>query len=96
MLAAFWVVHHRHFYYLNSVDTPVLWLNIIILIFVVLVPFTTNVSGDYSNVQIAVILFHLNLLILGLLFFVQWQYIVRHPSFAGTIPKEHTHKQVVA
>ena len=96
VLASFWVVHHRHFHYLNSVDTPVLWLNIVILIFVVLVPFTTDVSGDYSDVQIAVILFHLNLLILGLLFFVQWQYIVRHPSLAGTIPKEYTKKQVVA
>ena len=96
VLASFWVVHHRHFHYLNSVDTAVLWLNIVILIFVVLVPFTTNVSGNYSDVQIAVILFHLNLFILGLLFFVQWQYIVRHPSLAGTIPKEHTRKQVVA
>ena len=95
VLASFWVVHHRHFHYLNSVDTAVLWLNIVILIFVVLVPFTTNVSGDYSDVQIAVILFHLNLLILGLLFFVQWQYIVRHPSIAGIIVK-YTNKQVVA
>lgn len=95
VLASFWVVHHRHFHYLNAVDTPILWLNIVILIFVVLVPFTTNVSGDYSDVQIAVILFHLNLLMLGLLFFIQWQYLVRHPTLAGTIPIDLTPKQAV-
>ncbi|MDD4484844.1 MAG: TMEM175 family protein, partial [Methanoregula sp.] len=80
ILASFWIVHHEHFHYLKSVNGWVLWLNIFILIFVVLVPFSTNLSGDYSHVMIAPLIFHLNMLALGILFLVQWQYIIRRPA----------------
>jgi uncharacterized membrane protein len=80
ILASFWIVHHEHFHFLRSVNKIVLWLNVLILIFVVLVPFSTNLSGDYSHVQIAALMFHANMLILGLLFLIQWQYIIRRPA----------------
>jgi uncharacterized membrane protein len=80
ILASFWIVHHEHFHFLHSVNKIVLWLNVLILIFVVLVPFSTNLTGDYSHVQIANLVFHFNMLILGLLFLIQWQYFIRCPS----------------
>jgi len=80
VLASFWIVHHEHFHYLRSVNGWVLWLNIFILIFVVLVPFSTNLSGDYPHVPIAPFIFHLNMLALGTLFLIQWQYIIRRPA----------------
>ena len=80
ILASFWIVHHEHFHFLRSVNKTVLWLNILILIFVVLVPFSKNLAGDYSHVQIANLIFHVNMLILGLLFLTQWQYIIRCPA----------------
>jgi Predicted integral membrane protein len=80
VLASFWIVHHEHFHYLKSVNGWVLWLNIFILIFVVLVPFSTNLSGDYPHVPIAPFIFHLNMLALGTLFLIQWQYIIRRPA----------------
>ena len=80
VLASFWIVHHEHFHYLRSVNGWVLWLNIFILIFVVLVPFSTNLSGDYPHVPIAPFIFHLNMLALGTLFLLQWQYIIRRPA----------------
>jgi uncharacterized membrane protein len=79
LLAVFWTVHHRHFHHLHTINSRVLWLNIFILIFIVLVPFSTSVSGDYPDVQIAVLLFHLNLLAIGLLFFAHWYYITHAP-----------------
>ncbi|MFA5236758.1 MAG: TMEM175 family protein [Methanoregula sp.] len=80
ILASFWIVHHEQFHYLREVNMWVLWLNIFILIFVVLVPFSTNLSGDYSHVMIAPLIFHLNMLALGLLFLIQWQYIIHRPA----------------
>jgi len=50
------------------------------LIFVVLVPFSTNLSGDYPHVMIAPLIFHINMLALGTLFLVQWQYIIHRPA----------------
>jgi uncharacterized membrane protein len=79
LLAVFWIVHHRHFHFLHTIDSRVLWLNIGILICIVLVPFTTSVSGDYPDVQIAVGIFHLNLLAIGLFFTAHWYYITHTP-----------------
>jgi uncharacterized membrane protein len=79
LLAVFWILHHRHFHYLHTIDSRVLWINLFILICIVLVPFSTSVSGDYPDVQIAVILFHTNLLAIGLLFAVHWYYITHAP-----------------
>lgn len=84
ILAGFWIVHHRQFHYLRSVNAVVLWLNIFILIFVVLVPFSTNLSGDYPHVPIAPLIFHLNMLAIGILFLIQWQYILRRPALLAT------------
>ena len=80
ILASLWIVHHEHFHFLRSVNKVVLWLNVLILIFVVLVPFSTNLSGNYPHVPIAPLIFHANMLILSCLFLVQWQYIIRRPS----------------
>ena len=80
ILASLWIVHHEHFHFLRSVNKIVLWLNILILIFVVLVPFSTNLSGAYSHVPIAPLIFHTNMLILSCLFLVQWQYIIHRPA----------------
>ncbi|HVP96431.1 TMEM175 family protein [Methanoregula sp.] len=80
ILASLWIVHHEHFHFIRSVNKIVLWLNILILIFVVLVPFSTNLSGAYPHVPIAPLIFHANMLILSSLFLVHWQYIIRRPA----------------
>jgi uncharacterized membrane protein len=77
VLALFWLEHHRQFYYVRLADPAILWLNVAILIFIVLIPFTTDISGDYGGVQIAVLLFHVNFLAIGTLFLTQWVYLSR-------------------
>ncbi|MDO9324497.1 MAG: TMEM175 family protein [Methanoregula sp.] len=77
VLITFWIEHHRQFHYLRIVDPTILSLNVAILIFTVLIPFTTDVAGNYDRVEIAVILFHANILIIGALFVAHWKYISR-------------------
>ena len=77
VLALLWIEHHRQFHYLRIVDPTILRFNIAILIFIVLIPFTTDVAGAYDGVRIAVLLFHVNILIVGALFLGQWMYICR-------------------
>jgi uncharacterized membrane protein len=83
VLASFWLVHHRQFHYVRIVDPALVWLTLLILTFTVLMPFTTNVSGDYPDVQAAVVLFHTNLFILGALFFTHWYYLVTNPQLTS-------------
>jgi uncharacterized membrane protein len=77
VLALFWIEHHRQFHYLRIIDPTILRFNVALLIFIVLIPFTTDVSGAYDGVMIAVLLFHINILIVGALFLGQWMYICR-------------------
>lgn len=77
ILAFFWIEHHRQFHYLRIVDPTILRFNIATLIFIVLIPFTTDMAGAYDGVRIAVLLFHVNILIVGSLFLGQWMYIGR-------------------
>jgi uncharacterized membrane protein len=83
ILASFWLVHHRQFHYIRTVDPAIVWITLLILAFTVMMPFTTNVSGDYPDVQVAVVLFHTNLFILGMLFFTHWWYLVNNPHLTS-------------
>jgi uncharacterized membrane protein len=83
VLAFFWIEHHRQFHYMRIIDPTILRFNVAILIFIVLIPFTTDVSGAYDGVLIAVLLFHLNILIVGGLFLGQWMYICRRSHLCG-------------
>ena len=74
LLAIFWVVHHQHFYHIKRADTKLLWINIFSLLFVVLIPFTTSVYGEYPGLTVAAIFFEANILVLGLIKYVQWSY----------------------
>ena len=75
ILASFWLNHHRHFHFVRSVDSRLLWINIFLLISIVFIPFSTDIAGDYPDVRIAVLLFHINILIVGLFFAYQVSYI---------------------
>jgi uncharacterized membrane protein len=83
VLAAFWLVHHRQFHFVRTVDQGLVRITLFILAFIVLMPFTTNISGDYSDVQVAVDLFHANMFVIGLLFLVHWQYLIRNPAITS-------------
>jgi uncharacterized membrane protein len=78
LLAIFWIVHHQQFHVIRRTDRSHIWINIGILMFVALVPFTTDVAGDYSRQTLAELLFSANLLVLGLLFLLNWTYACWH------------------
>jgi uncharacterized membrane protein len=86
VLALFWMGHHRQFHFVHKIDPALLWINILILISIVFVPFSTDVAGDYPDVMDAALLFHANMFIVGLLFFVQWRYICRHEHLCEPVP----------
>ena len=80
VLASFWHMHNRQFHYVRRVDSGVMRITLFILASVVLMPFTTNISGDYSDARVAVGLFHVNMFSLGLCFLIHWWYLTRNPD----------------
>jgi uncharacterized membrane protein len=86
VLALFWLSHHRQFHFVQKVDPTLLWINVFILISIVFVPFSTDIAGDYPDVLSAVLLLHTNMLIVGLLFAIQWRHICRHEHLCDPVP----------
>jgi uncharacterized membrane protein len=80
IIASFWLSHHRIVRRVQYVNDRLIWINIVFLFFIVLIPFSTTISGDYSNVLEAVLFFHGNLLVASLLLALMWWYIVRHAA----------------
>ena len=77
ILAGFWLSHHRQFHFVRVIDSRLLWINIFLLISLVFIPFSTDVAGDYPDILVAVLLFHLNIIIIGLIFSYHAHYIFR-------------------
>lgn len=77
LLALFWRINHSQFYVIKKTDQALVWINILWLLFVALVPFSTNLVGDYGYLQVPMIFFNLNLLVIGLLYNLNWYYAVR-------------------
>ena len=89
-LAAFWIGHHQEFHHIRRATSSLLWLNILTLMLVALIPFTTAVSGDYPNVRIAVQIFELNMLAVGLVYYWQWSYAThRHRLVDADLNSAH-------
>jgi len=74
ILAAFWVTHHIQFHHIRFVDRTFLWLNIISLMFVAFVPFTSSLAGFFLSSRLAAAVFEIHLLVIGLFFHLQWRY----------------------
>ncbi|MEN6610092.1 MAG: TMEM175 family protein, partial [Methanoregulaceae archaeon] len=81
ILGAFWMAHHTMHHRVEIVDRTYIWLNLGTLFFITLLPFTTSFSGDFSHVALASVLFSLNLLAIGIGFFLQWEYGIASGRF---------------
>lgn len=78
-LGGFWYAHQTQFKSIKRVDPPLFWLNIFMMMFIALVPFSTSLAGDYGEVQIPALVMEINILILGIMFYVHWSYVASRP-----------------
>ncbi|HEY2053222.1 MAG TPA: TMEM175 family protein [Solirubrobacterales bacterium] len=61
VIARFWVVHHSFFSEVKAFDSRLIALNMLYLGFLVLIPFSSQVLGDYGGQLPAVIVYSANL-----------------------------------
>jgi uncharacterized membrane protein len=78
VLGKLWLSHHRFFGSLGRFDGTLLALNLLYLAFVALVPFTSDLLGNYSGESVAVVAYALNLAAVSLVFTISVRYSVRH------------------
>jgi uncharacterized membrane protein len=77
VLGLFWVRHQMQFKDIRFADRNLMWINIFFLMFVAIIPFTTSMMVEYTNNHISIQVYCVNLIILGLLLIVHWEYAIR-------------------
>jgi len=61
VIARFWIVHHSFFSEVKAFDGKLIGLNMLYLGFLVLIPFSSKVLGEYGGVFASVVLYSANL-----------------------------------
>ena len=68
----YWTIHHRMFGYVTSFDAKVIWLNLLMLFFIALLPFTTTLTSEYGYLVKSFMFYWINVGLIGLIsFFIQ-------------------------
>jgi uncharacterized membrane protein len=61
VIARFWLVHHSFFSEVKAFNSRLIGLNMLYLGFIVLIPFSSNVLGEYGGSLPAVVVYSVNL-----------------------------------
>lgn len=80
-----WVAHHAMFERISSVDRPLLFLNLGLLLVIGFIPWPTAVLSDFIdaggvNAAWATALYSVTMTAIGLIFMGMWWHLVRHPE----------------
>jgi uncharacterized membrane protein len=73
-LGIFWMGQTTQFHFIEKYDRNLNWISLFFLLFVSLIPFTTNVLSNHITNRVSVFLYWLNILAMGLLIFLHWNY----------------------
>jgi len=77
MVGVYWIGHHNAYHHIQHSNRALLWLNLISLMLVALLPFSTSLFGRFLEQQLAVIIYGLNIIAIGAANYLQWQYALR-------------------
>jgi len=74
MLGIYWVGHHNQFHLIRRTDRALLWINIVFMMTICVVPFSTALLSAYTMLPIALAVYGVNLVAIGLILYGHWAY----------------------
>jgi TMEM175 potassium channel family protein len=74
IVGMYWVAHHNMALFLKAVDRSLLWLNLVLLLTIVFLPFSTAVLGQHLGDPQAVMLYGLNIFLVNAAGAAFWLY----------------------
>jgi len=74
VLGLLWTLHHRSFHFIKRSDSVLVWLNIVFLMFVALIPFSTSLLGSYGTEQLSIVIYAGNVLLALVMRLIIWTY----------------------
>ena len=79
VIGSYWVRHHRLMRMVREYDASLMWLTMIYLFWIVLIPFSSQLIGEYgSKVTLTTVFYILNLALIGISMALMIRIILRH------------------
>ncbi len=82
IVGLYWIFHHSATRRFKSIDSRILCLNIVHLMLVGLIPFSTSVLSEFTFTTWAIVLYGVNILAINLTGWLVIQYLYRHQNLA--------------
>lgn len=73
LISSFWIYHHE-FIKIKRLNIPYLWINILFLICISFIPFTTSLIGHYSHFFLSEAIFGLDIFLTIVFFLLMYNY----------------------
>ncbi len=79
IIGLYWTIHHRMFGYVVRYNKRLLWLNLIFLLAIVLMPFSTAFYSEYviELLRVPMMVYATNIVFLGLMNIILWRYLTQ-------------------
>ena len=96
VIGMYWISHHIQFHFIRYTDRRLIWINLLYLLLISFVPFTTDLVGDHEDLILPVEIYGVTLLALSGFSFLHLDYLGRHsyltsheftPEVAGLIKR---------
>ena len=75
ILAIFWVSHSIQFRYVRRANRNLFWINILVLMLIAFIPFSTHLLSEHIEQQFAVAFYGTHLMLIWLALFLPWYYV---------------------
>jgi uncharacterized membrane protein len=77
ILGLFWIIHEDMFHHIKRANRIFLWLNILYLMLIAFIPFSTSLVGEYGDQQISVVIYGINIVVAAFWMNMQWWYATK-------------------
>jgi len=74
MLGIYWVGHHNQFHLIRRTNRTLLWINILFMMTICFVPFSAALLSAYATQPLALAVYGVNLVTIGLILYGHWSY----------------------
>jgi len=74
VIGQYWIIHHRNFGIIRRQNRRLLWLNLLFLMAVAFIPFTTGFYSEYLYWSTALSWYAANIAIVGIMQWTMWRY----------------------
>ena len=87
-LGIFWLGQQTQIQYLARGDRNLAWLHIAFLASIALLPFSTALLAEFMTFRLALLVYWLNILIIGIALYLTWSYAIRARLAKEDMPED--------